>query len=144
MCVRRTEAVASVVVRMYCSRGAARRQVVRRNQQGGMHRKTPNLYCDPQRRKRIPLENIVSSADNRELSGPTVLTADQGATTKEKPPQRPWTVCHWRKSTHPTPWRYERFRWTPVRRVSQTNVPGHTDVLTDKLLQEVIRMILAY
>ena len=43
--------------------------------------------------------------------------------------------------------RYERFRWTPVRRVNLPKPKGGTRPLgiptwTDKLLQEVIRMIL--
>ena len=97
----------------------------------------------------LPLENIYRLLYNRNLYLRAYgrIYSNQGATTKGATAE---TVDGMSLDTIDRiieALRYERFRWTPVRRVNIPKPNGQTRALgiptwTDKLLQEVIRMIL--
>ena len=97
----------------------------------------------------LPLENIYRLLYNRNLYLRAYghIASNQGATTKGITAE---TVDGMSLATIDQiieALRYERFRWTPVRRVNIPKPNGTTRALgiptwTDKLLQEVIRMIL--
>ena len=97
----------------------------------------------------LPLENIYRLLYNRNLYLRAYgrIYSNQGATTKGATAE---TVDGMSLDTIDRiieALRYERFRWTPVRRVNIPKPDGKTRALgiptwTDKLLQEVIRMIL--
>ena len=97
----------------------------------------------------LPLEIIYRQLYNRELYLLAYgrLYSNQGATTKGVTAETVDGMSLARIDRIIDALRYERFRWTPVRRVNIPKPNGKTRPLgiptwTDKLLQEVIRMIL--
>ena len=97
----------------------------------------------------LPLENIYRLLYNRELYLRAYgrLYSNQGATTKGTTAETVDGMSLAKIDRIIDELRYERFRWTPVRRVNLPKPNGGTRPLgiptwTDKLLQEVIRMIL--
>ena len=97
----------------------------------------------------LPLENIYRLLYNRELYLRAYgrLYSNQGAMTKGTTAETVDGMSLVKIDRIIDELRYERFRWTPVRRVNLPKPNGGTRPLgiptwTDKLLQEVIRMIL--
>ncbi len=97
----------------------------------------------------LPLENIYRLLYNRELYLRAYgrLYSNQGAMTKGTTAETVDGMSLAKIDRIIDELRYERFRWTPVRRVNIPKPNGKTRPLgiptwTDKLLQEVIRMIL--
>ena len=97
----------------------------------------------------LPLENIYRLLYNRELYLRAYgrLYSNQGAMTKGTTAETVDGMSLAKIDRIINELRYERFRWTPVRRVNLPKPNGGTRPLgiptwTDKLLQEVIRMIL--
>ena len=97
----------------------------------------------------MPLENIYRLLYNRELYLRAYgrLYSNQGAMTKGTTAETVYGMSLAKIDRIIDELRYERFRWTPVRRVNLPKPNGGTRPLgiptwTDKLLQEVIRMIL--
>ena len=97
----------------------------------------------------LPLENIYRLLYNRELYLRAYgrLYSNQGAMTKGTTAETVDGMSLAKIDRIIDELRYERFRWTPVRRVNLPKPKGGTRPLgiptwTDKLLQEVIRMIL--
>ena len=97
----------------------------------------------------LPLENIYRLLYNRELYLRAYgrLYSNQGAMTKGTTAETVDGMSLAKIDRIINALRYERFRWTPVRRVNLPKPNGGTRPLgiptwTDKLLQEVIRMIL--
>ena len=97
----------------------------------------------------LPLENIYRLLYNRELylRAYDRLYSNQGAMTKGTTAETVDGMSLAKIDRIIDALRYERFRWTPVRRVNLPKPNGGTRPLgiptwTDKLLQEVIRMIL--
>ena len=97
----------------------------------------------------LPLENIYRLLYNRNLYLRAYgrIYSNQGATTKGTTAETVDGMSLAKIDRIIDELRYERFRWTPVRRVSLPKSNGGTRPLglptwTDKLLQEVIRMIL--
>ena len=97
----------------------------------------------------LPLENIYRLLYNRELYLRAYgrLYSNQGAMTKGTTAETVDGMSLSKIDRIIDKLRYERFRWTPVRRVNIPKSNGQTRPLgiptwTDKLLQEVIRMIL--
>ena len=97
----------------------------------------------------LPLENIYRLLYNRNLYLRAYgrLYSNQGAMTKGTTAETVDGMSLAKIDRIIEAQRYERFRWTPVRRVNIPKPNGKTRPLgiptwTDKLLQEVIRMIL--
>ena len=97
----------------------------------------------------LPLENIYRLLYNRNLYLRAYgrLYSNQGAMTKGTTAETVDGMSLAKIDRIIDELRYERFRWTPVRRVNIPKPNGKTRALglptwTDKLLQEVIRMIL--
>ena len=97
----------------------------------------------------LPLENIYRLLYNRNLYLRAYgrLYSNQGAMTKVTTAETVDGMSLAKIDRIIDALRYERFRWTPVRRVNIPKPNGKTRPLgiptwTDKLLQEVIRMIL--
>ena len=97
----------------------------------------------------LPLENIYRLLYNRNLYLRAYgrLYSNQGAMTKGTTAETVDGMSLAKIDDLIDALRYERFRWTPVRRVNLPKPKGGTRPLglptwTDKLLQEVIRMIL--
>ena len=97
----------------------------------------------------LPLENIYRLLYNRNLYLRAYgrLYSNQGAMTKGTTAETVDGMSLAKINRIIEALRYERFRWTPVRRVNIPKPDGKTRPLgiptwTDKLLQEVIRMIL--
>ena len=97
----------------------------------------------------LPLENIYRLIYNRNLYLRAYgrLYSNQGAMTKGTTAETVDDMSLAKINRLIEELRYERFRWTPVRRVNIPKPNGGTRPLgiptwTDKLLQEVIRMIL--
>ena len=97
----------------------------------------------------LPLENIYRLLYNRNLYLRAYgrIYSNQGATTKGTTVETVDGMSLAKIDRIIDELRYERFRWTPVRRVNLPKSNGGTRPLglptwTDKLLQEVIRMIL--
>ena len=97
----------------------------------------------------LPLENIYRLLYNRNLYLRAYgrLYSNQGAMTKGTTAETVDGMSLAKIDRIIDALRYERFRWTPVRRVSIPKPNGMTRALgiptwTDKLLHEVIRMIL--
>ncbi len=97
----------------------------------------------------LPLENIYRLLYNRNLYLRAYgrIYSNQGATTKGVTAETVDGMSLAKIDRIIEALRYERFRWTPVRRVNIPKPNGKTRALglptwTDKLLQEVIRMIL--
>ena len=97
----------------------------------------------------LPLENIYRLLYNRELYLRAYgrLYSNQGAMTKGTTAETVDGMSLAKIDRIINELRYERFRWTPVRRVNIPKPNGKTRPLgiptwTDKLLQEVIRMML--
>ena len=97
----------------------------------------------------LPLENIYRLLYNRNLYLRAYgrIYSNQGATTKGTTAETVDGMSLAKIDRIIDELRYERFRWTPVRRVTLPKSNGGTRPLglptwTDKLLQEVIRMIL--
>ena len=97
----------------------------------------------------LPLENIYRLLYNRNLYLRAYgrLYSNQGAMTKGTTAETVDGMSLAKIDRIINELRYERFRWTPVRRVNIPKPNGKTRPLgiptwTDKLLQEVIRMIL--
>ena len=97
----------------------------------------------------LPLENIYRLIYNRNLYLRAYgrLYSNQGAMTKGTTAETVDGMSLAKIDRLIEELRYERFRWTPVRRVNIPKPNGGTRPLgiptrTDKLLQEVIRMIL--
>ena len=97
----------------------------------------------------LPLENIYRVLYNRNLYLRAYgrLYSNQGATTKGTTSETVDGMSLVKIDRIIEALRYERFRWTPVRRVNLPKPNGGTRPLgiptwTDKLLQEAIRMIL--
>ena len=97
----------------------------------------------------LPLENIYRLLYNRNLYLRAYgrIYSNQGATTKGITAETVDGMSLAKIDRIIEALRYERFRWTPVRRVNLPKPNGGTRPLgiptwTDKLLQEVIRMIL--
>ena len=97
----------------------------------------------------LPLENIYRLLYNRNLYLRAYgrLYSNQGAMTKGTTAETVDGMSLAKIDRIIDELRYERFRWTPVRRVNLPKPNGGTRPLgiptwTDKLLQEVIRMIL--
>ncbi len=97
----------------------------------------------------LPLENIYRLLYNRNLYLRAYgrIYSNQGATTKGTTAETVDGMSLAKINRIIEALRYERFRWTPVRRVNIPKPDGKTRALgiptwTDKLLQEVIRMIL--
>ena len=97
----------------------------------------------------LPLANIYRLLYNRELYLRAYgrLYSNQGAMTKGTTAETVDGMSLAKIDRIIDELRYERFRWTPVRRVNLPKPNGGTRPLgiptwTDKLLQEVIRMIL--
>ena len=97
----------------------------------------------------LPLENIYRLLYNRNLYLRAYgrLYSNPGATTKGTTAETVDGMSLAKIDRIIDALRYERFRWTPVRRVNLPKPNGGTRPLgiptwTDKLLQEVIRMIL--
>ena len=97
----------------------------------------------------LPLEDIYRQLYNRELYLRAYgrLYSNQGAMTKGTTAETVDGMSLAKIDRIIDALRYERFRWTPVRRVNLPKPNGGTRPLgiptwTDKLLQEVIRMIL--
>ena len=97
----------------------------------------------------LPLENIYRLLYNRNLYLRAYgrIYSNQGATTKGITAETVDGMSLAKIDRIIDKLRYERFRWTPVRRVNIPKPNGQTRALgippwTDKLLQEVIRMIL--
>ena len=97
----------------------------------------------------LPLENIYRLLYNRNLYLRAYgrIYSNQGATTKGTTAETVDGMSLAKIDRIIDELRYERFRWTPVRRVNIPKPNGTTRALgiptwTDKLLQEVIRMIL--
>ena len=97
----------------------------------------------------LPLENIYRLLYNRNLYLRAYgrIYSNQGATTKGITAETVDGMSLAKIDRIIDELRYERFRWTPVRRVNIPKPNGQTRALgiptwTDKLLQEVIRMIL--
>ena len=96
----------------------------------------------------LPLEDIYRQLYNRELYLRAYgrLYSNQGAMTKGTTAETVDGMSLAKIDRIIDDLRYERFRWTPVRRVNIPKPNGKTRPLgiptwTDKLLQEVIRMI---
>ena len=99
--------------------------------------------------RELPLENIYRLLYNRNLYLRAYgrIYSNQGATTKGITAETVDGMSLAKIDRIINELRYERFRWTPVRRVNLPKPNGRTRPLgiptwTDKLLQEVIRMIL--
>ena len=99
--------------------------------------------------RELPLENIYRLLYNRNLYLRAYgrLYSNQGAMTKGTTAETVDGMSLAKIDRIIDALRYERFRWTPVRRVNIPKPNGTTRALgiptwTDKLLQEVIRMIL--
>ena len=99
--------------------------------------------------RELPLENIYRLLYNRNLYLRAYgrLYSNQGAMTKGTTAETVDGMSLAKIDRLIEQLRYERFRWTPVRRVNLPKPNGGTRPLgiptwTDKLLQEVIRMIL--
>ena len=99
--------------------------------------------------RELPLENIYRLLYNRNLYLRAYgrIYSNQGATTKGITAETVDGMSLAKIDRIIDELRYERFRWTPVRRVNIPKPNGQTRALgiptwTDKLLQEVIRMIL--
>ncbi len=99
--------------------------------------------------RRLPLENIYRLLYNRNLYLRAYgrIYSNQGATTKGVTAETMDGMSLANIDRIIEALRYERFRWTPVRRVNIPKPNGKTRALgiptgPDKLLQEVIRMIL--
>ena len=99
--------------------------------------------------RELPLENIYRLLYNRNLYLRAYgrIYSNQGATTKGVTAETVDGMSLAKIDRIIEALRYERFRWTPVRRVNIPKPNGKTRALglptwTDKLLQEVIRMIL--
>ena len=97
----------------------------------------------------LPLENIYRLLYNRNLYLRAYgrIYSNQGATTKGVTAETMDGMSLAKIDRIIEAMRYERFRWTPVRRVNIPKPNGKTRALgiptgPDKLLQEVIRMIL--
>ena len=97
----------------------------------------------------LPLENIYRLLYNRNLYLRAYgrIYSNQGATTKGITAETMDGMSLAKIDRIIEALRYERFRWTPVRRVNIPKPNGQTRALgiptgPDKLLQEVIRMIL--
>ena len=97
----------------------------------------------------LPLENIYRLLYNRNLYLRAYgrIASNQGATTKGVTAETMDGMSLAKIDRIIEALRYERFRWTPVRRVNIPKPNGTTRALgiptgPDKLLQEVIRMIL--
>ena len=97
----------------------------------------------------LPLENIYRLLYNRNLYLRAYgrLYSNQGAMTKGTTAETVDGMSLAKIDRIIDALRYERFRWTPVRRVNIPKPNGKTRALglptwTDKLLQEVIRMLL--
>ena len=97
----------------------------------------------------LPLENIYRLLYNRNLHLRAYgrIYSNQGATTKGITAETMDGMSLAKIDRIIDELRYERFRWTPVRRVNIPKPNGKTRALgiptgPDKLLQEVIRMIL--
>ena len=97
----------------------------------------------------LPLENIYRLLYNRNLYLRAYgrIYSNQGATTKGVTAETVDGMSLAKIDRIIEALRYERFRWTPVRRVNIPKPNGTTRALgiptgPDKLLQEVIRMIL--
>ena len=97
----------------------------------------------------LPLENIYRLLYNRNLYLRAYgrIYSNQGAMTKGITAETVDGMSLTKIDRIIDALRYERFRWTPVRRVNIPKPNGKTHALgippwTDKLLQEVIRMIL--
>ena len=97
----------------------------------------------------LPLENIYRLLYNRNLYLRAYgrIYSNQGATTKGVTAETMDGMSLAKIDRIIEALRYERFRWTPVRRVNIPKPNGQTRALgiptgPDKLLQEVIRMIL--
>ena len=97
----------------------------------------------------LPLENIYRLLYNRNLYLRAYgrIASNQGATTKGVTAETVDGMSLAKIDRIIEALRYERFRWTPVRRVNIPKPNGTTRALgiptwSDKLLQEVIRMIL--
>ena len=97
----------------------------------------------------LPLENIYRLLYNRNLYLRAYgrIYSNQGATTKGITAETMDGMSLAKIDRIINELRYERFRWTPVRRVNIPKPNGKTRALgiptgPDKLLQEVIRMIL--
>ena len=97
----------------------------------------------------LPLENIYRLLYNRNLYLRAYgrIYSNQGATTKGVTAETMDGMSLAKIDRIIEALRYERFRWTPVRRVNIPKPNGTTRALgiptgPDKLLQEVIRMIL--
>ena len=97
----------------------------------------------------LPLENIYRLLYNRNfyLRAYGRIYSNQGAMTKGITAETMDGMSLAKFDRIIDELRYERFRWTPVRRVNIPKPNGKTHALgippwTDKLLQEVIRMIL--
>ena len=97
----------------------------------------------------LPLENIYRLLYNRNLYLRAYgrIYSNQGATTKGITAETVDGMSLAKIDRIIEALRYERFRWTPVRRVNIPKPDGKTRALgiptgPDKLLQEVIRMIL--
>ena len=97
----------------------------------------------------LPLENIYRLLYNRNLYLRAYgrIYSNQGATTKGVTAETVDGMSLAKIDRIIDALRYERFRWTPVRRVNIPKPNGKTRALgiptgPDKLLQEVIRMIL--
>ena len=99
--------------------------------------------------RELPLENIYRLLYNRNLYLRAYgrIYSNQGATTKGITAETVDGMSLAKIDRIIDELRYERFRWTPARRVNIPKPNGQTRALgiptwTDKLLQEVIRMIL--